>query len=613
MSDSLLPYYNRELNALRTLAAEFADANPKIAGRLRLTADAVDDPHVARLLEGVAFLGARVQHRLDDEFPELTDALLSTLYPHYLAPIPSCAIAQFLPMPDSQGPVRVKIGRSMDTEPVRGQPCTYRTTSPVTIWPVVIEAARLSGLPLAAPPNPQAVAPDGSRANSVLRLTLRSTAPKMTLTELSLDTLRIFLRAAPNVALPLYELLCSHVLSVALADGPNDPAPFILPPNCISPAGFSPEEALLPWPARSFTGFRLLTEYFAFPEKFRFIDLDSLDAKTLVEAGTTMDVFIYLARSLPELERTVDAASFALGCTPIINLFPLEAEPVKLDHLSTEYRVEPDSRRSHALEIWSVESIREGQPDGSTLPWAPFYRTTPGLGEQAGEVPVGFYSVIRRSCPSLPGSDIIVGPYQPDFDPAHEAEVVLSVDTLCTNRDLPASLPFGGGHPRLTLVQGAKTMGPVLCLSVPTAPLRPPLREAGFWRLVSHLSLGHLSIVGGEAGAGALKEMLRLYDLRQTAETQAVIEGLLGVSSRPGTARVPGGRAGAFCRGLDVTLEFDARAWQGGGLFLLASVLDRFLALHATVNAFVRTTAVLRGRPGQAASWPARAGARPPL
>ena len=613
MSDNLLPYYNRELNALRTLAAEFADANPKIAGRLRLTADAVDDPHVARLLEGVAFLGARVQHRLDDEFPELTDALLGTLYPHYLAPVPSCAIAQFNPMPDAQGPIRVKIGRVMETEHVRGQPCTYRTTSPVTIWPVVIEAARLSGLPLAAPANPQAVAADSTRAVSVLRLTLRCTAPKMTLTSLGLDTLRIFLRAAPNVSLPLYELLCSQVLSVALADGPNDPAPVILPPSCISPAGFSPEEALIPWPARSFTGFRLLTEYFAFPEKFRFIDLGSLDAKTLVEAGVMMDVFIYLGRSVPELERTVDAASFALGCTPIVNLFPLAAEPVKLDHLSTEYRVEPDSRRTAGLEIWSVESIREGQPDGSSLPWAPFYRTTPGLGEQAGEVPSGFYSVIRRGCPTLPGTDVIIGPYQPNFDPHQEGEVVLSINTLCTNRDLPADLPFGGGHPRLGLIVGMNTMGPVLCLTAPTPPMRPPLREAGFWRLVSHLSLGHLSIVGGEDGAVALKEVLRLYDLRQTAETQAAIEGLLGVSSRPGTARVPGGRAGAFCRGLDVTLEFDARAWQGGGLFLLASVLDRFLALHATVNAFVRTSVVLRGRPGRAAGWPARAGARPLL
>jgi type VI secretion system protein ImpG len=148
------------------------------------------------------------------------------------------------------------------------------------------------------------------------------------------------------------------------------------------------------------------------------------------------------------------------------------------------------------------------------------------------------------------------------------------------------------------------------CLTAPTAPLRPPLRERRFWRLVSHLSLGHLSVVGDADGAAALREILRLYDLRDTAETRAAIDGLIGVSAKPGTARAPGSRTGAFCRGLDVTLEFDAAAWQAGGLYLLAGVLERFLALHATVNSFVRTRAALRGQPGVAAAWPARAGAR---
>lgn len=613
MSDSLLPYYNRELNAIRTLAAEFADANPKIAGRLRLSADAVDDPHVARLLEGVAFLCARVQHRLDDDFPELTDALLTTLYPHYLAPVPSCAIAQFTAAADAQGPVLVPAGRMLDTEPVRGEACRYRTTAAATVWPVEIEAARLSGLPLAAPPNPQAVGRDGARAVAVLRLTLRCSAPGMTLTALGLDRLRLFLRAAPNVSLPLYELLCAHVLSVALADGPNDPAPVILPAASIAPGGFTPEEALLPWPARSFTGFRLLTEYFAFAEKFLFLDLSRLDAKTLLGAGPRMDVFIYLGRSAAELERTVDADTVALGCTPIVNLFPQRCDPVPLDHLATEYRVEPDRRRPGALEVWTVERVREGRSDGTHRPWAPFYRATAGLRPGGEEQPGGFYTVLRRASTTLPGSDVLLGPYQPDFDAEQSGASVLSVDALCTNRHLPADLPFGGGHPRLTLTEGMAAIGGVACLTAPTPPLRAPLREAGFWRLVSHLSLGHLSVVGGEDGAAALRDVLRLYDLRQTAETAAAIEGLVGVTSRPGTARVPGSRAGAFCRGLDVTLEFDARAWQGGGLFLLASVLDAFLALHATVNAFVRTSVVLRGRPGRAAFWPARAGARPLL
>ncbi len=604
MSDALLPYYDRELRALRRLAAEFAEAHPKIAGRLRLAPDAVDDPHVERLLEGVAFLAGRVHHRLDDEFPELTDALLGVLYPHYLAPVPSCAIVQFHSQPDLLVPTQIAPGLALDTEPVRGETCRFRTAYPLTLWPVVIENVRLSGLPLAAPANPQAAGAVG-----VLRITLKCANPEATFAQLGVDKLRFFLRGSGNAAAPLYELLCCNAVSVAFADGPNDPAPIIVSRDVLQPVGFEPEEALLPWPRRSFSGFRLLTEYFAFPEKFLFLDLAGIDAKTMVSGGNRLEVFVYLDRTLPELERAVDADALALGCTPVVNLFPQRCEPVALAQTDIEYRVVPDARRPAALEIWSLERVRETRPDGSHRPWRSFYRLTHG--DPEAETPGGFYHTVRRGNDgALGGTEVFVAPHDPEFDPERPADAVLSIDATCLNRDLPADLPFGGGHPRLRLVEGAAAVSRVVCLTAPTPTLRPRLRERGFWRLVSHLSLGHLSVTGGEEGAQALKEVLRLYDLRDSAETRAAIEGLLAVSAKPGAARVPGARAGAFCRGLDVTLEFDQRAWPTAGLYVLAAVLDRFLALHATVNSFVRTTALLRGRPGRAAAWPARAGAR---
>ena len=606
-SDALLPYYDRELIALRRLAAEFAEAHPKQAGRLRLSADAVDDPHVARLLEGVAFLGARVQHRLDDEFPELTDALLGVLYPHYLAPIPSCAIAQFRCQPDLAGPARLPAGLALDTEPVRGEACRFRSAAPVTLWPIEVEAARLSGLPLAAPANPRAPG-----AVAVLRISLRCAVPQASLGQLGLDSLRFFLRGASSVVLPLYELLCHNTVGVSCADGPADQAPVLLDARALAPAGFAPEEALLPWPARSFSGFRLLSEYFAFPEKFLFLDIAGLEAKTLLSGGPGMDIFVYFDRAAPELERVVGAATLALGCAPVVNLFAQRCEPVPLTHTDTEYRVVPDARRPAALEVWSVDRVRETRADGAQRPWRPFYRLTHGDADE--RAPGGFYHTARRAGPAPQrGSEVYLAPHDPDFDPERPTDAVLSIDATCTNRDLPADLPFGGGHPRLRLVEGEAAVAGVECLTAPTPALRPPLRERGFWRLVSHLSLSHLSVVGGAEAASALKEILRLYDLRDSAESRAAIDALSGVTARPGTARVPGSRAGAFCRGLDVTLEFEPRAWQAGGLYLLASVLDRFLGLHATVNSFTRTTAVLRGRPGRAAAWPARAGYRPLL
>ncbi len=604
MSDALLPYYDRELNALRRLAAEFAATHPKIAGRLRLAPETVDDPHVARLLEGVAFLAARVHHRLDDEFPELTDALLGVLYPHYLAPFPSAAIAQFQAQPELSAPLRLEAGLAVETEPVQGEACRFRTAWPLTLWPVEIENVRLIGLPLAAPANPLATG-----AVSVLRITLRCSSAEANFAQTGMDRLRVFLRGAANVAVPLYELLCAHALSVAYAEGPSDPAPVVLPASAIEPAGFAPDEALVPWPARSFAGFRLLTEYFALPEKFLFVDFNRMDGKTLLCGGNRMEIFVYLDRALPELERTIGVDALALGCTPIVNLFAQHCEPIPLSHTDIEYRIVPDARRPATMEVWQVERVRETRPDGTSRPWRSFYRLTHGDPESG--VPGGFYQLSRRpSAPPLAGSEVYIGPHDPEFDPDASTGAVLSIDALCLNRDLPVGLPFGGGHPELRLGEALPSVARLSCLTAPTAPLRPPLRERRFWRLISHLSLGHLSIVGGPEGAAALREVLRLYDLRESAETRAAIEGLIGVTAKPGSARVPGSRAGAFCRGVDITLEFEPGVWQSAGLYLLAAVLDRFLALHATVNSFARTNVVLRGRPGRAAAWPARAGTR---
>jgi type VI secretion system protein ImpG len=603
MSDTLLPYYDRELAAIKRLAAEFAETHPKIAGRLRLSADAVDDPHVARLLEGTAFLAARVHHRLDNEFPELTDALLGLLYPHYLAPMPSCMVTQLDCQADVMLPTRLAPGIAFDTEPVRGETLRYRSTAPVTLWPIEVEAVRLSGLPIVAPPNPAA-----SGATAVLRITLKCLAPDGSFSKLGVDKLRFFLRGPANQTLPLYELLCGHAISVAFADSAVDTSPVIVSGKCIEPAGFAPEEALLPWSARGFSGFRLLTEYFAFPDKFLFVDITQMDRKTLASGGNKLEIFVYLDRPAPELERNIGQQAMALGCTPLVNLFPMRCEPIRMTHTDTEYRVVPDARRPRAAEVWSIDRVRETLPNGSFRPWQPFYRLSEA--HTGSEIPGGFYYTPRRpASPGVPGTEVFIAPHDPDFDADKPAEAVLSVDALCLNRDLPTDLPFGGGHPTLRLVEGVAAVAAIRAVTAPTTTLRPPLRESGFWRLVSQLSLGHLSVTGGGDGANALKEVLRLYDLRETAETRTAIESLTGISARPGTARAPG-RIGAFCRGLDVTLEFDPRSWQVGGLFLMASVIERFLALHATVNSFTRTTVTLRGRPGTAAAWPARSGTR---
>jgi len=601
VSESLLPYFNRELAAIRRDAAAFAEAYPKVAGRLRLAADAVDDPFVARLLEGTAFLAARVQHRLDDELPEITDALLGLLSPQSLAPVPSMTTLRLLPPVGNRATLRVPRGLAVETDAVRGEKLRFRTCHEVTLWPVSVAAARLFGLPLAAPTNPRAAG-----AVACLRLELRTAAADLPIASLGLDRLRLHLRG-PNAA-ALHELLATATLGVALADGPADPRPTLLGPDALLPAGFDDAEAALPWPPRAFSGHRLLTEFFAFPDKFFYVDLDGLDRRSLVQAGDRLEVFVYLGRTAPELERVLGPDAFALGCTPAINLFPQRCEPIALDGTQSEWLVVPDARRPAAFEIVTIESVRESRADGSRRAVLPFHR----LGRAGGDVeaaPVQFVASSRATLPPLGGTETRLALRDPAFDPTAPADGVLTVEALCCNRDLPATLPFGDGQPRLRVTGAAPVQG-VEALSPPTPTLRPKLRERGAWKLVSHLALNHLSITGGEPGAQALREVLRLHDLRDSAESRAMLGALLTVDATPGMARLPGGRPGAMVRGLDVTLTFDAAAWQAGGLYLFAAVIERFLAMQVSVNGFVRTRAVLRGRPGTVATWPPRSGTR---
>jgi type VI secretion system protein ImpG len=256
--------------------------------------------------------------------------------------------------------------------------------------------------------------------------------------------------------------------------------------------------------------------------------------------------------------------------------------------------------------------VRESRPDGVRRPVLPFYRLgrNEADAEETTAAEANYVTFRRGATPPVTGTQTWIELRDQVFDAAQPAEGVLTIEALCCNRDLPALLPFGAGQPRLRVAQGGSPVSAVDCISPPTPTLRPRLNDRGAWRLISHLALNHLSVTGGDSGAAALREILRLHDLRDTAETRAAIGALVAVDTRPGVARLPGGRAGAFARGLDVTLTFDPQAWQAAGLYPLAQVLERFLALQVSVNAFSRTLVMLRGRPGLAARFAPRSGTR---
>jgi type VI secretion system protein ImpG len=609
MPDDLLPYYERELSFLRQLGAEYADKYPKIAGRLLLEAGKCEDPHVERLIQAFAFLAARIQRKIDDEFPEICESLLNVLYPHYLNPLPSMSLVQFVLDPE-QGKLtsgyRIARGTMLYSQPVDGAACRFRTCYPVTLWPLEVASARFDA--------PDRLAPS-SKAARVIRLELRCVGGTA-FSELDIDQLRFCLHGESALVYRLYELLFNHTLQVQLRplSGAGGVKPIILSPQCLQPVGFGPDEAILPYSPRSFMGYRLLQEYFAFAEKFLFVDLGELRRAAQAEFREGVEVLIYLDQ-VPRVEQALSAENFRLGCTPIVNLFELIAEPIRLTHTESEYRVIPDVRRPNATEVYSVDEVLCTDPDlHEPMRFEPFYSFRHATERERQRA---FWYTTRR--PSArkgdAGTEVYLSLVDLDFRPAVPAVETLTTRVTCTNRDLPARLPFGGEAARSEALQqrgdfeleGAAPLSRIRCLKKPTETVRPPQRRGVQWRLISHLSLNHLSIGDGDRGA-ALREILKLYDFSDSAILRQQIEGITNVASRRVIRRAASGPASGFCRGIEVTVEFDEEKYVGSGAFLFSSVLDRFLALYASLNSFTQLVAVTQQREGPLKRWPPRAG-----
>jgi type VI secretion system protein ImpG len=612
--EDLLPYYERELGYLRELSGEFARRYPKIARRLSLEGDQCEDPHVERIIEAFAFLTARIHRKLDDEYPEITEAFMQVLYPHYTRPFPSCTILQFETDPDNpEIGSRYTVPRHHPaiSPPVSGMQCRFRTCYDVDLYPLTLKSStvRLAS----ASDYLRRIAPDAAAA-----ITLEfETQGALPLGQLKLDKLRFFLDGEPSLMHLLYELLLTRALRVRIDDGTDDPAKTVsLPGGALSAVGFAPEEGLLDADERTFAGFRLLTEYFAFPDKFLFVDLAGLDTPALRHNGTRLRVQVLLS-AFADTERhnrllqTLAPHNFRMGCTPAINLFQHAAEPVRLSHHQTSYPVLADGRRRLAYEVVSIDSVTSVEKSGTQASFhdiPPFYSI---LHHARDEQQRAFWYATRE--PSVrefdKGTDVEIAFVDLDFTPLRPDAEVLSINLTCCNRDLPAQLPFGGSAsgahtdftlPQISVVKRARP------LRKPTATLRPPNKRGLQWRLISHLSLNHLSIVS--QGREALQEMLALYNYTASQSAARQIQGIAAIHSQPAVTRVVGKHFTGFVRGTDITLTVDEQAFVGAGAVLFGSVMERFLALYCGPNSFTRLTLCSEQREQEVARWPARTG-----
>ncbi len=630
LTDEFLTYYNNELDFLREMGDQFAKANPQVAALLAMEAGRSGDPHVERLMQAFALLAARVRKKLDDQYPEITDALLSVVYPHYQRPIPSMTVVQFQGTTDPSklvaGQVIPRGTRLKASVEIDGVRCQFQTTYPVTLWPIgVVSAVLLQDRVILEGKPPKAVA--------LLKIGLNCSAPGGWDALSRLTSLRFFLDGHGPTPSILYECLFNRVCEVWLqgTTATGTAVRTVLRRGAVRPVGFEVDEALWPYPDQSFPGYRLLQEFFAMPAKFLFFDLALEDSAAgggnpIRGAGLTGPVqFLIWLDQPPRAEISVRPENLRLGCTPAVNLFRWVPEPIPLNHLRTEYPIVPHVDHPAGFEVFSVDRVVSSGESflHKSYDFEPFYAMKhASRGPSRG----AYWFATRQPSVIGEGTDVALSFTDAQFNARSPVAEKLTVYATCSNRNMPTKLPFGGEKGYLE-PEAESAAGMARILMKPSEPLYPPMGRAAQWHLISQLGLNHLSLLATDRGAVALQELLAVYDFADSATTSKMISGILKVSHTriagrvafPATAADHGGpgvpvpkdqlRAKPLSLGLKIQVHFDEDAFTGAMDYLLASVLDRFFGAYVSINSFTQLAATSRQREGTS-QWPTRSGDR---
>jgi len=624
MDPRLLSLYEQELRYFRESTGEFARAFPKIAHRLGIEGQEVADPYVERLIEATAFLAARVGLKVDAQYPRFTGHLLDIVYPHFLAPTPAMAVCSFAPELDdaglAQGPTLPR-GSGLRARQAVGQNthCEFRTAQALRVWPLEVTRAQYFSY---APDLPLAQHPRARDIRGGLRIVLRATAG-LQMAQIALDRLELFFGGADDVAWQLHACMHGQPIGVMVRAAQSTAPVQQLPGSAIAQVGFGDDEALLPVTATGFSGYRLVQEYFAFPERFRFARIEGLRRILANLATHEVELVVLFSRGDAALEKLVTADNVLLHCVPAVNLFGKRLDRVAVSEGVSQFHLLADRTRPQDFEVHTVtEVIGHGESGGAQEQvFLPFYAAFHG----ARHSHPAYFTTTReprmlsarqrseghRS--SHIGSELymqIVDPQQAPYDAALRQ---LAVTALVSNRDLPLLLPAGRSHEqggdfdcidsfpvqRVRMVRG------------PSRPVSPVVQQGLGWRVVDHLALNYLSLSDSSPaeGAAALREMLMLYAVHADEARQGQVRGLLSVRTQPVTRRLPLPGPIAFGRGLEVRLEVDSTAFHGHSAFLFGAVMSHFLTRHVEVNHFVETVLAIAGK-GEAMRWRPRCGTR---
>lgn len=622
MDPRLLRLYEQELRYFREAGSEFAREFPKIAARLGMDGQEVADPYVERLIESTAFLGARVALKLDAEFPRFNESLLNIVYPHYLQPTPAMAVTCFHPnLLDANLAKGVTVPRGTALRALRpaGQStyCEFRTGSNLTLWPIELQSADYFSF---APDLPLASIGLAQKVKGGLRLRLRATAG-LTFDQIAMDVLSFHFAGNEDEAFRLHELCLSRCIGVLVGPATRPMSWHrLLPGDAVRQVGLEDDEALLPVTLPTFQGYRLLQEYFAFPQRLLFAEVQGL-RRILAQAQTdAIDICLLFSAGAAELEGMISTESIALNCTPVVNLFPKRADRIHVSDSVNEFHVVPDRTRPMDFEVHSIrEIVGYGAGNASEETFHPFYSAfhtehPDHLAYFTARREPRLLSINQRKNghrTSYTGSEVYVSLVDPKEAPFSANLKQLSIDAMCTNRDLPLIMPLSPNDGDFSL-EASLPVERIQCIRGPSKPFSPVHTGTLAWRLVDHLSLNYLSLLdaSSEQASSALRDILDLYVTNTDPAMRTQLRGLVGVKSKPLVRRLPLPGPIAFGRGLEITLTVDESAFHGASAFLFASVLSRFLARHVTMNSFVET--VLRSSlRGDIMRWTPSCGAKP--
>ncbi len=581
-NDELLPYYERELAYLRNAGADFAEKHPKIAARLDVNGGMSGDPYMERLLESFAFMTGRIQYTIDNDFPQIPQALLEVLYPHYLAPVPSMSIARFFPdmtKPGLAAGYEVPRHTQVLARAHDGTVCRFRTCYPTALLPLEIEEIALE--PASDYPNV-----DKNTVSTVLRIRIKRFGKKEILPNFS--RLRFFLNSDVASNHRLYEIVFTALQDIGTIrqGAPNRIFP-IAPKGGIKPVGFANDEDVLPYRDYAHPEYRLLQEFFTMPEKFLFFDVEGLESKDVfinARSGAlemSFDLLLML-RTPPQHGILLRNDSLLLGCTPIVNIFSKISEPVRIHHRSRDYRLTADVRRESTTEIHSIQSVSmTSDLADTTRRVEPFFSFNHRA--SADGVSVFWYGQREISTnPRVPGTTMKLSFVDHTFNPKQPVSEVVFAHVLCTNRHLAQQLSSG----TKLEVEEDMPIKAIVCQTKPTEQRQAPLAGATYWRLISHLSLNYLSLANTPASLQALQEMLRIYNVDNEAAVERQIMGILSMRTQASVRRVGLDAWRGFCNGSRINLMFKSENYVGESPLLFSAVLNRFFRLYTSINSF---------------------------